>query len=207
VSENGRRARAVADHVAGFFRGLAQHARAEVLFRVLQVKFLGDRHAVVADDRRAPLFLYQYGFRTRTKRHSHCVRQQGRAAQDLLARRRTKQNLQPRGFKDAMHKLIEDLKSAAPAAFQSEDYQTRRGAIDETFQKKQFEAFTALREKAAKKSILLLRTPVGFAMAPAANGEVVPPDQFNAWPEEKRAETQAEIAALEKELERIRFAR
>ena len=102
-----------------------------------------------------------------------------------------------------MHKLIEDLKSAAPAAFQSEDYQTRRGAIDETFQKKQFEAFTALREKAAKKSILLLRTPVGFAMAPAANGEVVPPDQFNAWPEDKRAETQAEIAALEKDLERI----
>src|SRR5271165_3736749 len=48
------------------------------------------------------------------------------------------------GFKDAMHKLVEDLKSAAPAAFQSEDYQTRRGTIDETFQKKQFEAFTAL---------------------------------------------------------------
>ena len=107
------------------------------------------------------------------------------------------------GFKEAMHKLIEDLKTAAPAAFQSEDYQTRRGAIDEAFQKKQFEAFTALREKAAKKSILLLRTPVGFAMAPAANGEVVPPDQFNAWPEDKRAETQAEIAVLEKDLERI----
>ena len=107
------------------------------------------------------------------------------------------------GLKEVMHKLIEDLKSAAPAAFQSEDYQTRRGAIDEAFQKRQFEAFTALREKAAKKSILLLRTPVGFAMAPAANGEVVPPDQFNAWPEDKRAETQAEIAVLEKDLERI----
>ncbi len=40
-------------------------------------------------------------------------------------------------------------------------------------------------------------------MAPAANGEVVPPDQFNAWPEGKRVETQAEIAALEEELERI----
>ncbi len=106
-------------------------------------------------------------------------------------------------FKDAMRKLIEDLKSAAPAAFQSEDYQTRRGTIDEAFQKKQFEAFTALRQKAARKSILLLRTPVGFAMAPSENGEVVPPDQFNAWPEEKRAEVQAEIAALEKELEHV----
>ena len=50
-----------------------------------------------------------------------------------------------------MRKLIEDLKIAAPAAFQSEDYQTRRSAIDEAFQKKQFEAFSALREKAGAK--------------------------------------------------------
>jgi hypothetical protein len=46
-----------------------------------------------------------------------------------------------RKFQDAMRKLIDDLKSALPAAFQSEDYQTRRGAIDESFQKKQGEAF------------------------------------------------------------------
>ena len=42
-----------------------------------------------------------------------------------------------RKFHDAMHKLIDDLKSALPAVFQSEDYQTRRGAVDEAFQKKQ----------------------------------------------------------------------
>jgi hypothetical protein len=107
------------------------------------------------------------------------------------------------GFKEAMHKLIEDLKSAAPAAFQSEEYQTRRSAVDEAFQKRQFEAFSALREKAAQKSILLLRTPVGFAMAPSQNGEVVPPDAFNGWPQAKRDQMQADIAVLEKELEHI----
>jgi hypothetical protein len=107
------------------------------------------------------------------------------------------------GFKEAMRKLVEDLKIAAPAAFQSEDYQTRRSAIDEAFQKKQFEAFTVLRQKAAQKSTLLLRTPVGFALAPSENGGVVPPDRFNAWPEERRAAVQAEISTLEKELEHI----
>ncbi len=107
------------------------------------------------------------------------------------------------GFKEAMHKLIEDLKIAAPAAFQSEDYQTRRSAIDEAFQKKQFEAFSGLREKAGEKAILLLRTPVGFALAPSQNGQVVPPDEFNAWPEPKRKQTQADIEALETDLERI----
>lgn len=106
-------------------------------------------------------------------------------------------------FKETMHKLIDDLKGTAPAAFQSEDYQTRRSAIDEAFQKKQFEAFNALWQKAADKSIPLLRTPVGFAMAPAADREVVPPDRFNAWPEDKRAAVRAEIAALEKELEHV----
>ena len=105
-------------------------------------------------------------------------------------------------FKEAMRKLIDDLKIAAPAAFQSEDYQTRRAAIDEAFQKKQFEAFSALREKASAKSIVLLRTPVGFALAPSQNGQVTPPDEFNAWPEAKRRQVQEDIAALENELER-----
>ena len=107
------------------------------------------------------------------------------------------------GFKEAMRKLVEDLKTAAPAGVQSEDYQTRRSGIDEAYQKRQFEAFNALRRKAAEKSIMLLRTPVGFALGPSENGEVVPPDEFNAWPKEKRAEVQAEITTLENELEHI----
>lgn len=108
-----------------------------------------------------------------------------------------------RKFQDAMHKLIDDLKAALPALFQSEDYHTRRGAIDESFQKKQGEALSALRDKAAEQGVVILRTPLGFALAPARNGQVVPPDEFNSWPEAKRRETQAVIQALEKDLERI----
>ena len=108
-----------------------------------------------------------------------------------------------RKFHDAMHKLIDDLTSALPAVFQSEDYQTRRGAIDESFQKKQGEAFSALRDKAAAKDIVILRTPLGFALAPAKNGQVVPPDEFNTWPEAKRHEVQSIIETLEKDLEHI----
>jgi predicted ATP-dependent protease len=108
-----------------------------------------------------------------------------------------------RKFQDTMHKLIDDLKSALPAVFQSEDYQTRRGAIDEAFQKKQGEALSALRDKAAEKDIVILRTPLGFAVAPSRDGQVVPPDEFNAWPEAKRREVQAVVEVLEKELEHI----
>jgi lon-related putative ATP-dependent protease len=108
-----------------------------------------------------------------------------------------------RTFHEAMHKLIDDLKAALPAVFQSEDYQTRRGAIDESFQKKQGEAFTALRNKAVEKEVVLLRTPLGFALAPAKDDQVVPPDEFKEWPEAKRRQMQAIIEALEKELEHI----
>lgn len=110
---------------------------------------------------------------------------------------------QARKFHDAMHKLIDDLKGALPAVFQSEGYQTRRGAIDESFQKKQAEAFSALHDKAAEANIVLLRTPVGFALAPAKDDKVVPPDEFRTWPEEKRREVQSIIEGLEKDLEHI----
>ena len=108
-----------------------------------------------------------------------------------------------RNFHDAMHKLIDDLKSALPAVFQSEDYQTRQSSIDDSFQKQQGEAFSALRDKATEKDIALLRTPLGFALAPTKDGKVVPPDEFSAWPEAKRREVQAVIEALEKDLEHI----
>jgi len=102
-----------------------------------------------------------------------------------------------------MRSLIEDLKTAVPAVFQSEDYQRRRGAIDENFRKQQAEAFSSLRDKAGENSIVILRTPFGFALAPAVNGEVVPPEQFSTWPEAKRREIEALIGVLEKDLEHI----
>jgi len=106
-------------------------------------------------------------------------------------------------FHDVMHRLIDDLKTALPAVFASEDYQTRRGAIDQAFQAKQGEAFTALRDKAAAKNIVILRTPMGFALAPARDGQPVPPDEFGKWPETQRRDTEAIIETLEKDLEHV----
>ena len=102
-----------------------------------------------------------------------------------------------------MRGLIDDLKTTLPAVFESEDYQTRRGAIDQAFQAKQAEAFTALHDKAAAKDIGILRTPMGFALAPLRKGQPVPPDEFRTWPEAQRRETEATIEGLEKDLEHV----
>jgi lon-related putative ATP-dependent protease len=106
-------------------------------------------------------------------------------------------------FQASMKALIDDLMTALPAVFHSDEYQTRRGAIDETFQKRQAEAFSELNEKAKEQGILIVRTPVGFALAPAREGEVVSPTEFNAWPEEQRSAMQTKIEGLERELEHI----
>lgn len=106
-------------------------------------------------------------------------------------------------FRDAMQELIEDLRVALPVAFESEDYQALRGSIDDAFQKKQAEAFAELGTKAQTRGLVLIRTPMGFALAPAQDGKVVSPDEFNAWNETKKQEVQEATRELEKELERV----
>ncbi len=101
----------------------------------------------------------------------------------------------------AVHDLIEELKVALPAVFESEDYQKQRGAVEQAIQAKGQAAFAALNEKAQAKNIAILRTPAGFTMAPLRDGKIVPPADFNAWTREEQLAVQAAIESLEKDLE------
>ena len=92
-----------------------------------------------------------------------------------------------------MRTLIDDLKIAIPAAFDSEDYQHRRGAIEEDYRGKNEKAFSALGEKAGAKSLVIVRTPMGFTVAPARKGQVMPPEEFSALAEDERHTIQAAI--------------
>jgi predicted ATP-dependent protease len=106
-------------------------------------------------------------------------------------------------LRDAMRLLVEDLKVALPAMFASEDYQARRHAIDSRYAQKQQEAFGALGQRAAASGIAIVRTPLGFSLAPMKDNAIVSPEDFNAWPEETRKATREKIGELEGELERI----
>ncbi len=106
-------------------------------------------------------------------------------------------------FRDAMRNLVEDLRAALPAVFQSEEYQTRRSAIDSAFQQEQGEALSALQKRARERDVALVRTPLGFTLAPLGNGEVIQPEAFKALPEAEREEARRTIEELEKKLERV----
>ncbi len=101
----------------------------------------------------------------------------------------------------AMIAALDELRGTLPAAFETEDYQARRRAIEEEFRSTQEQALEALNHKAAGQNIAILRTPMGFAMAPMHDGKVVKPEVFNALPERMRREVQERIEALQKELE------
>lgn len=106
-------------------------------------------------------------------------------------------------LREAMTELIDDLSSAIPAMFESEDYRNRRKSIDDEFETAQEKAFEGLAQKARAQNIAILRTPMGFALAPTSGGQVVKPEVFNALPQSQREEIEERIAALQKELEAI----
>jgi lon-related putative ATP-dependent protease len=103
----------------------------------------------------------------------------------------------------AMIAAIDEMRSTLPAAFESEDYQARRRAIEEEFRSGQDEAFEALNRKAQDQNIAIVRTPTGFVMAPTHEGKIVKPEVFNTLPEAMRKEVESRIEALQKELEHI----
>jgi lon-related putative ATP-dependent protease len=106
-------------------------------------------------------------------------------------------------LRDAMKRLVAELRVALPAAFEREEYRARREVIDQQFKHRHEEAFGALQKKAEEKSVAVLRTPVGLALAPVQKGQVIPPDVFNQLPAEERQRVTADIEALQTELEGV----
>ena len=106
-------------------------------------------------------------------------------------------------LKDDIDDLIEDLKTAVPAVFESEEYQRRRQLVQEEVREDQEQAFEDLQERAREDDIALLRTPQGFAFAPIRDGEVVSPEDIESMPEEERDAVQERIEELQDELQDI----
>lgn len=106
-------------------------------------------------------------------------------------------------LKADMDDLVEDLSATLPALFESDDYRARRRSIDDEVEQARERAFEELREQAKAKNVAILRTPMGFALAPTKNGEVMKPDVFNALPEIERKAFQESIERLQVLLENV----
>ena len=106
-----------------------------------------------------------------------------------------------RPLRQDMSRLVEELKVAIPAVFESEDYRSRSRLIEEELKERQEQAFQGVEQKANERSIALVRTPAGLALAPVREGSVLGPKEFNALPEEEQQRFKADIEALQEELQ------
>ena len=106
-------------------------------------------------------------------------------------------------FKRDMTRLVDDLRTGIPAAFEADEYRTRRQEIEGELSERQEHAMQTVGEHAKQQNIGLLRTPAGFAFAPLSGDEVMPPDKFNALPDDEKKRIQQALAVLQAEMDRV----
>lgn len=102
-----------------------------------------------------------------------------------------------------MEQLVEELRPALASAFEGEEYQARRRAIEEEFAERSNQAFAELRRKAQERGLALLQTPMGWVFAPLRGGQVLSPQELQQLPEEERARLEHEVEELQQELQRV----
>jgi len=108
-----------------------------------------------------------------------------------------------REFRRDMDHLVEDMQTALSSAFESEEYQARRRAVESEFHDLQQASLTDLQEQAKQRTLTLLRTPAGLAFAPLKDGSVLPPDEFEKMPEEEQKRIQADVEVMQEQLQKV----
>jgi lon-related putative ATP-dependent protease len=102
-----------------------------------------------------------------------------------------------------MQQLVEDLRSAIPSAFESEQFRTRAQEIEERLKEQQGQAFRELGEEASREGIALMHTPTGFAFAPTKDGEVISPADFEKLSKEEQQRIETAVGDLQEKLKRL----
>ena len=102
-----------------------------------------------------------------------------------------------------MEQLVGELGQALPAAFETDEYRSRRQLIEDELKERQEIAFGAFQEESRSLGVALVRTPVGLGLAPLGDGEVLSPDQFKQLPESEQEQFKARMEGLQEKLEAI----
>ncbi len=120
-----------------------------------------------------------------------------------------------REFEQDINQLLDDAHTAIPAAFESEDYRTRRQAIEQEVEELQEQAFKAVNKEAQERGVGIIQTPTGIAFAPLHKEEPISPREFELLPKEEQERFKKAIeeigqkfqAALQEAPQRVRTAR
>lgn len=111
---------------------------------------------------------------------------------------------QGRRFKSDMEQLVDDLRSAIPAAFESDEYRLRAEQLEEESKERGASAIETLRGEAANLGIALIETPTGFAFAPVDKKQrVLNPERFKKLADAERAQIEKNVGELQQRLQKV----
>jgi lon-related putative ATP-dependent protease len=101
-------------------------------------------------------------------------------------------------LKKDLKEFVEEVSSALPAVFESEEYQAKANAIRQNVKTEQ--NLSELHETAKQKSVAMLHSPAGVVFAPMKDGAVLSPEEFEKLPPKDQETLAAVIRELEQQL-------
>lgn len=111
-------------------------------------------------------------------------------------------------FRADMDELLMKCNREIARAFESEEYHKERDRVLNELKKKQEAIFVSLQSLTEKNNFLIIRTPFGFALAPAVDGKPIPEEDLEKLSPDKREKLtnlQEKLGAeVEKALVRVR---
>jgi lon-related putative ATP-dependent protease len=101
-----------------------------------------------------------------------------------------------------MEQLVDDLLSAIPAAFHSDEYRRRAKEINDEFKAREEDTAVNLGQKAQQRGIALLHGPAGYTLAPQKKGKILSPDEFEELSEDEQESLSEILEQVKEELKK-----
>lgn len=102
-----------------------------------------------------------------------------------------------------IEKLVEELCSAIPAAFESDEYRARKGVIHEGLKMNQDKALEELKQRAKEHGIAMMRTHDGVVFAPLKKGQVMDPEEYEKLPLKEQKHLEKQMKTFRKEFRKV----
>lgn len=106
-------------------------------------------------------------------------------------------------LKNMMNGFVEDLPNILTTAFESEEYQNRRQAMEENLKEEEQKDFSNLQKNAKARGLTLLSTPIGYSFVPLKDGEIMKMEEMKQLSDEERNEIEHDINEFQSELQKI----
>jgi len=106
-------------------------------------------------------------------------------------------------FKEDVKNLIENIRSALPKAFESEDYASKRESTIRNLERQRKEIIDKINSKAKQEGFLIQNTKVGLLLVPIINDKPISQEELLKLPKETKDKIQAKREKLESELRSV----